>query len=343
MNVQLHYCPYSIPLAQPLKVGQYTLKYRQGLLIRLTDSEGAHGSGEISPLPGLHRISLKDCLIELKSINTSTFSPSPCTKLGIELAQEDLKAKKKNMPMAQALSPVYSSNLLLNGLLAGNTETVLSQAQTLLGEGYRCLKLKVGRQSLIEDIESVKQLKRRYPEMLLRLDANQAWEINDAIEFGKALSNISIDYIEEPFQEMRIEWLEHFYKVSGFKVALDESLFNASQGLLESQAVSHYILKPSLWGSLEKVFQLKEQANQLDKKVVVTSTFESGLGLRGLAHLACALNQNLAVGLGTAHWLENDTLTPHFKNTGSLLNLEDIAQYRLKAKYLNSFEKLDIR
>ena len=86
------------------------------------------------------------------------------------------------------------------------------------------------------------------------------------------------------------------------------------------------VIKPSVVGGFENAALIAQWAQQNEKMVVISSTFESGLGLSAYIHLCCYLEQkniemcklmnkemppSVAHGLGTYRWLKEDVaLTP---------------------------------
>ena len=58
----------------------------------------------------------------------------------------------------------------------------------------------------------------------LRLDANRAWTLDEALEFASGIKGIKIEYCEESLKNP--EQLDSFLEKSDLPIALDETLFN---------------------------------------------------------------------------------------------------------------------
>ena len=112
----------------------------------------------------------------------------------------------------------------LNEFLADDAPDAYENAvERLLGRGYRSIKVKVGRQSLEQDISRVHTLKQHVAgRALLRLDGNRAWSTQAACRFGAAVGPEGIDYIEEPLRDPGDH--TRFWKQTGIRVGLDETL-----------------------------------------------------------------------------------------------------------------------
>jgi o-succinylbenzoate synthase len=91
---------YSLPYFNPIQKGN---NERKGLLLQITDADGATGWGEIAPLPGFSKETLQDATREaLEFKNNTEFQPTYASvRCGIELAWEDLEARKSGrLPFA---------------------------------------------------------------------------------------------------------------------------------------------------------------------------------------------------------------------------------------------------
>ena len=62
---------YSIPLAQTVVLKNSTIHRREGLLLKLSGSDGSEGWGESAPLPGFSRESLGESAAQLRRLAES--------------------------------------------------------------------------------------------------------------------------------------------------------------------------------------------------------------------------------------------------------------------------------
>ncbi|MNM48806.1 o-succinylbenzoate synthase [compost metagenome] len=79
------------------------------------------------------------------------------------------------------------------------------------------------------------------------------------------------------------------------------------------------MLKPTLLGSLANSEALVARARELKLKVIVSSCFESGIGLGQLARLAGEWAPDQAPGLDTRRWLARDLLDKQGQPDPSLM------------------------
>ena len=139
------------------------------------------------------------------------------------------------------------------------------------------------------------------------------------------MSDCSIGYIEEPCASPGD--LRQFINSAGLPVALDESLLELSPNALNDFAdIAAVVLKPTLLGGFERAAGLARWAQECDIKVVVSSSFESSVGLGALAQFAAAFGTpGVAMGLDTARYLADDLLTEPLGTMRPTLDIRRIA------------------
>jgi O-succinylbenzoate synthase len=146
-------------------------------------------------------------------------------------------------------------------------------------------------------------------EAVLRLDANRAWSTGEALAFSSAVARCEIDYLEEPVRTLdQFGALVNAPEVT-LPFALDESLQELDPRRLSAfSGIKAVILKPTLWG-FEKTIQTARQAADLGMTPVISSVFESGIGIQALAQIAACINANdVPAGLDTLDIFEEDLL-----------------------------------
>ncbi len=323
---------FRLVLRQPLIIGEYRLTHRTGFIIELHAENDYVALGEISPLLGLSREGMTQAETEMAFLRSSVtgrdlpdhleeisggfnnwlrrYNLVPSVRFGFEMAVLNLMAATRGVPLCKLISDSPRDSIAINGLLTGSHDQIMQKAAKLLEMGYMAFKLKVGRNSIQEDIEITRDLRQLIgDDTTLRLDANRAWSIDDALAFGKAVADHKIDYIEEPVKTLALlKKLINQIDLS-LPLALDESLLELTPEALPSvSGVKAIVLKPTLLG-FEKAMQFARPAISLGMTPVVSSAFESGVGLETLAQMAACINvMDVPVGLDTLDWFEEDLL-----------------------------------
>ncbi|HPO15427.1 MAG TPA: o-succinylbenzoate synthase [Candidatus Hydrogenedentes bacterium] len=333
MNAELY--QYTLPLRHPLTQKGKTITERTGLLLKLIDEDGAVGWGDAAPLPGFSRETLEQCIDSFFG-----FAESIRNREYFEVFQERAHLSSENKEVLPSVSfaiesalqailghedefNTSASSIELSALLSGDAESILKKARTLRERKIRCAKLKVGRGEVQDEAGLVVSVSKILgTECLLRLDANRAWSLEEAKIFAKAISGISIEYIEEPLRNP--DELDSFHATTGMPYALDETLyemppptmakevlnillgerralwFNAAAWVWKPTLLHVPMLGPALQGLVQDEF---------GPKLVISAAFESGVGIAALVkYAASCMDSDVAAGLDTYAWLEEDVL-----------------------------------
>ena len=320
--------PYTLPLTEPVTWGGTRHRERSGLLFRLDAADGSAGWGDAAPLPGFSPETLDGTRRALNVLGEATVGQDidpaqvllpygaiargldaqaypPSARFAFDLALADLAAQADRRSVPQVLHPDPAVVLPLNGLAMGDADAVLATADRLAADGYRAIKLKVGRGDIEAEAYLVQAVRQRVgPGVELRLDANRAWTVDQATAFATAIEGADVAYVEEPLQDPRA--LPALWYDTGLKVAVDESVQEGGEEAIRGWA-SAAVLKPTLVGGIAATLRLANHARSVGARPVLSAAFESGVGVRGVAALAAATGAAPA-GLDTYRWLAADVL-----------------------------------
>ena len=322
---------YTLSLLMPLKLAGKFYQNRAGIVVRLRDNDGRTGVGEVAPLPGWHQENLHSTLLQLsqdipaflKKINQSVPQTASSDKLlknlsgdffpsvgwGIDMALLQLWANQRGQPLHEIFGRELQDIIEINALLTGDPQKIQQDALRRKEEGYHTLKVKVGQRLLDAEIKLIKEIRNTLgPEVKIRLDANQAWSITDAVYFARSVEHSGIEYLEEPLR--RFEDMSRLQSETDLALAMDETLYLQSPDQIQfPSSVKYLILKPTRLGDVNRFFDWVRLAEEKKLKVVISSSFESGITLAGLAHFAGMLHPGgLAMGLDTWRWFKEDLL-----------------------------------
>ena len=323
---------YDLPLTPPLRLKSVTLRRREGLLLKLIDGDGAEGWGEASPLPGFSGESLEEAAEGLRTLlptlldldvsldrtmiedetvpGRDDHDLAPSARFAVELATRDLLARASGITLPGLLASRPRATIKVNALLSGPPEETLAEARRLRGSGYDAFKLKVGAQGVRDDAALVRSLSESLgPGATLRLDANRAWNFEEAREFARTTSGSRFEYVEEPLAQPGR--MPDLVRETGLPVALDESLVGTEAGSLgEHRYAAAVVLKPTLLGGLSAVLRFAGEAERLGMTPVVSAAYETGVGTAALVALAAAIGGDSPAGLDTYRRLAEDVVSP---------------------------------
>ncbi len=344
---------YSLPLIRPLVFNGYKIITRQGLILKLVFNGNTPGWGEVAPLPGFSCALVGECLENLRHIRPVLLKENfscledeafarldkinmyPEVRFGVEAAILNALAIQKQMPLSKFLSADAAEKVILNGLLPEPGDSLEAQTRRLLQKGYNLIKIKV-EGNVEEDIKRVTAVADAAKgRAQLRVDANQKWDFEGAVLFARKLAERGIQYIEEPFSD--ISRIPEFFRKTAMAVALDESLVSRGFDFVSKiEGVKFLVFKPTLSGGIRKVFTAVCDARIRGLKSVISSSFESGIGMLTLAHLAGACGEDVSAGLDTLKWFKNELLKePPFVCEGKLsLSEKNISESDIHGEFL---------
>ena len=294
--MQLALYRYSLPFRQPLMFKGQRLVSREGLLVTINGQWG-----EIAPLPGFSTETLAEAEAEslacLAALNRGEkVSPTlPSVQFGFDCAQ---RAWPLNL---HASLPPYP---LLQGEPAALIQSL--SATDWQASPLSRLKLKVARYGMKEELALIEQLATRLPTTKLILDANGGWTREEAQRFCERLPLAQIDYLEEPCAAFADTIA--VAEATGVSIALDETLTCGEEWYCHPQ-LKTLVIKPTLIGSLSACEALVQRAQADNLRVVISSSFESDLGLGMLSRLASEWAPTEPPGLDTGHWLTERVTT----------------------------------
>jgi len=119
----------------------------------------------------------------------------------IDIGLWDIIGKKLKTPVYRLLGgfrdrvPGYGSG----GVLSLSKEQLVKEQMSWVEEGFKAVKMKVGRRDSREDIERVKAVREAIGNDIdLMVDANNGWSVNTAIRMAKRLERFDVRWLEEP-------------------------------------------------------------------------------------------------------------------------------------------------
>jgi o-succinylbenzoate synthase len=329
--------PYTIKLTTPWKTATDTLLYREGILLKLQTETGLEGTGECAPLPAIGTETLQAANQQLNNILPnlpgqtvsqvfdSLNTEFPAANFAIETALLDLQAKQHNTSMAKLLNADAAAEIKVNTMLGHLDNNILHRVKQAETQGFKVLKIKMGINSADEELSRLELLiKQLQPHTLLRLDANQAWDIKQSVRILDTLERYSakIDSLEEPLKYYDDKQYRQLQRSTSIPLALDESfsMLITQASKISNLPLRRIIIKPVAIGSLVQSYRIAKLARKHNIDVIITSSIETGYGLRANTCLAAAIDNNQTHGLATGHWLE-ETLIPAPKISNGKIHL----------------------
>lgn len=245
----------SAPLERPVRTSFGAMASRNSILVEVETDEGLTGIGESwcnfpSWAPVERRATLeqgiaplllgRDCgdpaavtaallrSLDRLALQWGARGPIYQAVSAVDIALWDILGQREGQPIYRLLGsgdavdalPVYASGL--------GPDEVVEMAAPLWRRGVRTLKLKVGF-GLERDRANLEALRAAYPGAGIAVDANQAWEYDDAVAFAPLLEEFGCRWMEEPVAADRLEALGRLQRELPCPVAGGENYYGPAE------------------------------------------------------------------------------------------------------------------
>ncbi len=330
--------PYQIPLLIGFNTAHQQLAIREGVIVEIYTDDGIVGVGEIAPLPEFTGDTVQDILpllphvaeqLQHKSLpealsilHSDLNAIASSARYGIETALLDAQGQSEGRSLSSILAQSSSSSrngqairseISVNTVIGTmSTDATVKLAQEAIAAGFRCIKLKMGREPEVEiaRVEAVRVAVG--PSIDLRLDANEGWTRAQAESILMHCADFNIQYVEQPLSRNDLEGMRALRQIVSIPIAVDEMLSDlaSAQRILAADAADIFIVKPQLSGGLYNAQYMLQLASEHGLRSVITSSIEAGIGVAAALHLAASSPEvTLACGLGTLPMLKNDLIS----------------------------------
>jgi len=106
---------------------------------------------------------------------------------------------------------------------------LLDQVRNWKAKGYTAFKVKVGRPDIAEDVERLIKIREIIGGLPLMVDANQAWDIGQAVRRANAYQPLAPYFIEEPMPADDIDGHARLRPLIRTPIALGENVYTIQQ------------------------------------------------------------------------------------------------------------------
>ncbi|MBO3801287.1 MAG: dipeptide epimerase [Thermoproteota archaeon] len=313
----------------PFTISLGTSYKSEEVVIKIVDDSGLEGFGEASPsrmilgetqdtvisaldiiLPSL--IGLEPEMLEYVSyvIENSIYRNSSA-KASVDIALHDLISKKYKMPLFKYLGGY--SNKVLTDITIGikSIEETVKEAKELLEQKVRIIKVKVGSESLDEDISRLKAIREVVGNNVkLFIDANQAWSVKRAIYAINKMQRYEIELVEQPVKAHDVDGLSFVKRNSSVPIMADESVHSPEDAveIVKKGAADFINIKLMKSGGIRNARKIAAISESAGIKNIVGCMMEGTISIAAATHFACSTKNVIFVDLDSDLGLKN-TLT----------------------------------
>ncbi|SHF58075.1 o-succinylbenzoate synthase [Mariniphaga anaerophila] len=323
--MKAYFKKYELQFKRPARTSRGEYKARKVWYLFLTDNNQT-GVGECAPLPDLsyetpeqvEQLLTEVCADPVRFIqNPGLTTNVSSVRFALETAWLDLQNGGKQLLFPSEFTD-GKAGIPINGLIwMGSTDFILQQLHEKLEAGFRCIKLKIGSNDFDREVEILNSIRERFDEdqIVLRVDANGAFQLHEAQEKLARLAALKIHSIEQPIAAGQWSKMGEICRKSPVPVALDEELIGVcaaseKEKLLDTIHPQFLVLKPSLHGGFFGCVEWIELAEKRNIRWWITSYLESNIGLNAIAQWTFHKNAQGYQGLGTGSLFTNNISSP---------------------------------
>ena len=236
---------FDIPLKAPVSISLGTIDQARNILVTIDTDTGLTGWGEGSPfwmiagetqasglaaaqdmarlLVGRNPLDIEGAVFAL----TRYLPGHPTTRSAFDMALYDLAAQTAQMPLYQFLGGEKRTLITDETIYINTPDRMVRDALRIRANGAEAIKVKLGTTAQ-NDIRVMNAIRQAIgPDLPLRADANQGWDVPTAQTVLRAIGDLNVQYCEQPIRRDDIAGLRHLRQQSPVPIMADESLFVA--------------------------------------------------------------------------------------------------------------------
>jgi muconate cycloisomerase len=212
-------------------------------------------------------------------------------KAALEMALIDLKGKALGVSAGSLLGGRLRHEVWLNAWIGlVSPEQAATEAVQWHQQGFRSAKIKVGVE-FQDDVNRVAAVRAAVgPQMQLRVDANEALTVPQAIRLARALESYDITLFEQPVPRHNIAGLAEVRRHSRIPIMADESVHRPESlvQIIKQEAADLVKLKVMKQGGMLRTLHMATMAEAAGLRVVLGHGFGLWMSTLAEAHVAAA-------------------------------------------------------
>lgn len=301
----------SVPLKTPFKTALRTVNSVEDIIVEIHTDTGHIGFGEAPPtgvitgdtkgaiigalkdhiaksIIGMDIENFEEIMLKLNKCIVSNTS----AKAAVDIALYDLYGQLYSAPLYKMLGG-YRKEIITDITISVNSpEEMAKDSLDAIKRGFTTLKIKVGKDSLV-DLERMKAIRNAVGyDVKLRIDANQGWKPKEAVQALTKMEDagLDIEFVEQPVEAHDIDGLKFVTDNVSIPVLADESVFSPQNALtiLQKRAADFINIKLMKTGGLYNALKICSIAEIYGVECMIGCMLEAKVSVNAAVHLAAA-------------------------------------------------------
>lgn len=302
-------------LREPYTIAYETYDSATNLFVRLETDTGLCGYGCAAPAPEVTGESIDDCKAALEALSAdatgidptlggeldlgTAAATTPAAAAAVDMAVLDLRARAADVPLCVTLGGAPGGLITSVTLGIESLEATLERGRDQVAQGFRALKVKGGR-DVNADIARICGLREELgPHIDLRFDANQGYDLDEALRFARGVADANVVAFEQPtpasdsrkLTELTARLRVRRREQPGIPPVLaDESLLGIADAieLVADDVVDGFAIKLMKAGGVSAARAIDQVAATAGLPCMLSCMDEAALGIAAALHFALA-------------------------------------------------------
>jgi L-Ala-D/L-Glu epimerase / N-acetyl-D-glutamate racemase len=300
-------------------------KSSENVVMKIVDVSGNCGWGEAAPsarvtseteqtvlfalskfAPVLIAKPLPEILGYLKALD-SVLTGNMAAKACVDIALHDLLGKISGKPLFMLLGGSRREVMTDFSIGLNAAERMADGARAAVEEGFKAIKIKVGGQPS-EDFRRVQLVRRAIgDEVNLRVDANEGWNVSQAVDMVKRIAPFNVQFIEQPVPAADLKGLGIVRKNSVIPIMADEAVHTAEDArhVIQADAADMINIKLMKSGGINEAVKIAELAQGSKIPCMIGCMGETRLSITAAVHVAASVENIIYADLDSDLLLRN--------------------------------------
>ncbi len=300
---------YQLPikLKEPFVISLGTLTTAENIIVTIKTKSGLTGFGECSPFKTINGESMETGFVVGQYLAKALIGQNPlniaqCSQLmdaviygntsiksAFDIALYDIAAQNANLPLYAFFGGKNNKTLVTDYTISiGEPQKMASDALKIVANGFQVIKVKLGQTQQL-DVERIRLIREAVGSQIpIRIDANQCWPVNQAVQILNALAPYNIQHCEEPIARHQFMQLANIRQNSPIPIMADETCsdHNDAERLIGLNACDMLNIKLGKSGGIFNALKIIKLAEAANMDLQIGGFLESRLAFTASAHLA---------------------------------------------------------
>ncbi|MEO7960146.1 MAG: dipeptide epimerase [Ginsengibacter sp.] len=293
--MKIKYKVYNLPFRHPFTISKGTKTHQPGIVVEL-EHFGKKGYGE-APAITQYDISAEKMVADLEAkkaviekfalTNPERFwhflhhllPDNPFLICALDMACWDIYGKMSGLPLHKLWKLDTSKNPMTDFTIG--IDTVEKMVLKMKEKPWPIYKIKLG---TAEDVKIITEL-RQHTDAIFRIDANAAWQAEEALEKIQVFKDLNVEFIEQPLAKDDWDGMKYLFANSPLPLIADESCV-AEKDVERCHGFFHGInIKLTKCSGITPALRMITRARELKMQVMIGCMNESSIGSSAIAQL----------------------------------------------------------